>query len=171
MTGGDNVMSAGNQQETISYILGFVDAEGCFSVSLKKQKTSRFGWVLDPVFHVTQHEEHKEILELIKYNLKCGRIIGKHGQKETLQFLVDNRTQLNEKVIPFFNKNNLLVKGEDFLLFKRIVEGLERKEHTKPESFAELIKLAFKMNMRGKQRRYQLPEVLTNLVGSSETVR
>jgi hypothetical protein len=171
MKDGDNAMSAGNQQETISYVLGFVDAEGCFSVSLKKQKTTRFGWVLDPVFHVTQHENSREILELIKNNLKCGRIIEKHGQKETLQFLVDNRKQLFEKVIPFFDRNKLLVKGNDYLLFKRIVEGLERKEHSKPKPFAELAKLAFQMNMKGKQRRHKLNEVLNDLVGSSETVR
>jgi hypothetical protein len=167
----DNAMSAGNQQETTAYVLGFVDAEGCFSVSLKKQKTARFGWVLDPVFHVTQHENSGKVLELIKNKLECGRIIRKHGQTETLQLLVDNRRQLLEKVIPFFGRNKLLVKEKDYLLFRRIVEGLERKEHAKPESFAKLARFAFCMNMQGKQRRHKLNEVLNDLVGSSETVR
>ncbi len=153
------------------YVLGFVDAEGCFSVSLKKQETARFGWVLDPVFHVTQHGKSRNVLELIKNALNCGRIIKKPGQPETMQFLVDNRRQLKEKVIPFFDRYELLVKNKDFGLFRRIVEGLERKEHAKPETFRELVKLAFQMNMDGKQRRYRLDEVLDSIKGSSETIR
>ncbi|MCI0558069.1 MAG: LAGLIDADG family homing endonuclease [Nitrososphaera sp.] len=153
------------------YVLGFVDGEGCFSVSLKKQETTRFGWVLDPVFHVTQQEQSRNVLELVQRTLNCGRIIEKPGQPETMQFLVDNRRQLNEKIIPFFNQYELLVKKKDFELFRRIVEGLERKEHTKLDTFRELVKLAFHMNMEGKQRRYQLEEVLDSIKGSSETTR
>lgn len=153
------------------YILGFVDGEGCFSVSLKKQETTRFGWVLDPVFHVTQHEQSRNVLELVQRAFGCGRIIEKYGQEETLQFLVDNRRQLIEKIVPYFERYTLLVKRKDFLLFKRIVEGLENKEHTKLESFQELVKLAFQMNMEGKQRRYSLEDVLNNIKGSSETIR
>ena len=153
------------------YVLGFVDAEGCFSVALKKQETTRFGWVLDPVFHVTQHESGRNVLELVQNILNCGRIIEKPGQPSTLQFLVDNRRQLKEKVIPFFDRYELLVKKNDFILFRRIVDGLERKEHTKPETFKELVKLAFHMNMEGKQRRYQLEDILDTIKGSSETTR
>ena len=75
------------------YIQGFVDAEGCFSVSLKKQKTTRFGWVLDPVFQVSQHKENMLVLELLKRELSCGRITPKPGQKETMLYTVDNRRQ------------------------------------------------------------------------------
>ncbi len=145
------------------YILGFVDAEGCFSVSLKQQKTTRFGWVLDPLFQVTQHKNNRIVLEKIKGELGCGRIIDKPGQKDTLIYLVDNRRQLNEKIIPFFEKYRLVSKDSDFQKFKRIVRGLEKKEHGELESFLKLIKKAFEMNLGGKQRRYKLEEVLKKL--------
>ncbi len=178
----------GNQQETVRgdfmelsklpkekylkyYIAGFADAEGCFNISLKKQETTRFGWVLDPVFHITQHKNGVEVLKIIEMTLHCGRVIPKPGQEDTLQFLVDNRRQIMEKIIPFFDEYELVVKKNDFGLFKRIVEGLENKEHAKPEPFKELIKLAFQMNMNGKQRRYKLEEVLNSIKGSSETTR
>lgn len=153
------------------YLVGFVDAEGCFSVALKKQEGTRFGWVLDPVFHITQHESARDVLELARAHLKCGRIIQKPGQEETLQLVVDNRKQLAEKIIPFFTKHKLLVKAKDFELFKEIVLGLERKEHSTLEGFKRLLKLAFSMNMEGKQRRYDLEEVIKGLGGSSETLR
>ena len=48
------------------YIVGLVDGEGCFSISIKKQDNTKFGWVIDPVFHVTQNKEHAAVLEILK---------------------------------------------------------------------------------------------------------
>ena len=163
------------KKELHYYLAGFTDAEGCFSVALKRQKTARFSWVLDPVFHVTQHEINRHILEIFRRSINCGRIIEKHGQINTLQFIVDNRRQLAEKVIPFFERYDLLAKGNDFHLFKEIVMGLERKDHSRIVSFRPLVIKAFQMNMEGKQRRYKLEDVLQDLnkydSGSSEAIR
>ena len=105
--------------------------------------------------------------------LGCGRIIPKPGQPETLQFYTDNRRQLSEKILPFFRKYRLIGKDPDFQKFARIVEGLENKEHADKAKFIGLVKLAFEMNLEGKQRRYKLDEVLRELsqTGSSETIR
>ncbi len=145
------------------FLAGFADGEACFSVSVKKQENTRFGWVLDPLFQVTQHQDNRCILEVFKRVLQCGRIIEKPGQKNTLIYLVDNRRQLKEKVIPFFRKYRLVCKHKDFERFARIVEGLENREHWTKEGFINLLKLAFQMNMEGKQRRYKLNEILENL--------
>lgn len=151
------------KKELNYYLAGFTDGEGCFSIALKKQADTRFGWVLDPVFHITQNKDKKFILEIFKRTLTCGRIIPKPGQEETLQFIVDNRRQLAEKIIPFFEKYKLLVKYNDFELFKEIVQALERKEHSNINKFIELVKKAYKMNQNGKQRRYDLNSILKEL--------
>lgn len=145
------------------FLAGFADGEACFSVSVKKQENTRFGWVLDPLFQVTQHKDNRCILEVFQRVLQCGRIIEKPGQKDTLIFLVDNRRQLNEKVIPFFRKYKLVCKYGDFQKFARIVEGLENREHWTREGFTRLLKLAFQMNLEGKQRRDKLEEILKDL--------
>lgn len=151
------------RKELFHYIVGFVDAEGCFSIACKKQEGTRFGWVLDPVFHVTQRVESRFVLELIHRALACGRIIPKPGQPETLQFLVDNRRQLAEKVIPFFEKYPLWVKSDDFGKFKFVVESLERKDHADLGKFKKMLRTAFSMNLDGKQRRYDIEQVLLDL--------
>jgi len=151
------------KKELMYYLVGFADAEGCFNISLKSLKTARFNWVLDPVFHVTQHESNRPILELLKAVLKCGRVIEKPGQKGTLQFMVDNRKQLIEKIIPFFDRYPLIVKGRDYEIFREIVTALENKEHSDIKRFEKLVERAFKMNLEGKQRRYKLSEVLKDL--------
>ncbi|MBI3588583.1 LAGLIDADG family homing endonuclease [Candidatus Micrarchaeota archaeon] len=142
------------------YLLGFSDGEGCFCVSLKKEPTTRFGFALDPMFHVTQHRTHADVLELFKRAFTCGRVMEKPGQPDTMQFMVDNRRQLVEKVIPFFDKYKPIVKSGDYLLFREIVLGLEAKKHSTLKGLEELTRLAFQMNMNGKQRRYSLEQVL-----------
>ncbi|MCX5642161.1 MAG: LAGLIDADG family homing endonuclease, partial [Candidatus Omnitrophica bacterium] len=40
-------MSADNQQErlkTIGWIVGFIDGEGCFSITIQKNSTMTTGW-------------------------------------------------------------------------------------------------------------------------------
>ena len=157
-------------EQLIYYLTGFVDAEGCFCVSLKKQKSAKVKWVLDPVFHVTQHEDSKEILELLQETIGCGQIIKKYGQDNTLQFYVHSRKDLIESIIPFFRKYKLITKNKDFEKFAEIVEALAKHKHGNLEDFRKLLKKAFSMNREGKQRRYNLNEVLKSLE-SSETIR
>jgi hypothetical protein len=59
------------------------------------------------------------------------------------------------------------VKASALASFRRIVVGLEAKEHHTAVGFERLVRLAYGMNARGKQRKRSLEEVL----GSSETVR
>jgi len=146
------------------YLLGFADAEGCFSVAIKRQAGTKFGLVVDPLFQVTQHKNNMIVLELFRKVFSCGRIIEKSGQKDLAVFLVDNRRQLIEKIIPFFEKNKPLLKHGDFLKFKEIVIALENKEHVTKQGLEKLIKLAYRMNLEGKQRRRKLEEVLSELM-------
>lgn len=156
-----------------SYLVGVADSEGCFSISTKRQNDTKFGWVLDPLFQVTQHESNRIILEMFENELKCGRIIQKPGQENVLVYIVDNRKQIKEKVIPFFERNELIAKKKDFEIFKEVVESLERKEHQDKEKFKRLVEKVFRMNLDGKQRHFELSEILKQIdeVGSSETIR
>ena len=149
------------RQKIYSYLLGIIDAEGCFSVSIKKQDTARFGWVIDPVFHVTQHHSARDVLEDLKSAFNAGRIIPKPGQENLLIFIVDNRRQLAEKVIPFFTRYPLRIKKNDFEIFKEIVEALERKEHGTEDGFKRLVKKArsFKRARKGRYK-YSLEDIL-----------
>ena len=154
------------------YIVGFVDGEGCFSVSLKKQDDTRFGWVIDPVFHVTQDKEGAVVLEMLKRVFQCGRIIPKPGQEDTvLQYVVDSRRHLIEVIIPFFNKHKPIIKQRDFEFFKEIVQSLQKGEHKNPEGFMKLVEKVYAMS---KDRKRPLEEVLSQIrkrVGASETIR
>lgn len=154
------------------YILGLVDGEGCFSISVKKQDDTKFGWVVDPVFHVTQAKENFPVLEMLRRVFRCGRIIPKPGQENTvLQYIVDSRKQLAEKIIPFFRKHKPIVKWNEFEAFAEIVEALEKGEHRSFEGLKRIIEKAYQLS---RDRKYTLEEVLAEIDrrrGASETIR
>lgn len=152
------------------YVVGFVDCVGCFSVSVKKQKGARFGYVVDPVFTVSQHKQSGIVLELIRRVLGCGRVVPKPGQEDTmLMYVVDARRQLVEKVIPFFRKNKLIMKHHEFLVFAEVVHSLERGEHRTVDGFRNLL---LKIYSSSSQNKHELEEALKHLdswAGASET--
>ena len=145
------------------YILGLVDGEGCFSISIKKQDDTRFGWVIDPVFHVTQSKDHKVVLEILRRVFGCGRIIPKPGQEEsTCIYVVDSRQNLVEKIIPFFKKHRPIIKQREFQQFAEIVEGLHKGEHRTLEGFKKLLEKAYEAST---DRKYNLSEVISSIEG------
>ena len=159
-----------NQEQLIYYLTGFADGEGCFCIAVKKQKSAKVRWVLDPIFHVTQHAKSKDILYQFQKLLNCGTIIKKYGQKDTMQFVVQSRRELVDKVIPFFKKYKLITKNKDFEIFAEAVESLDQHKHADKKEFIRLLKKVFTMNGEGKQRRYKIEDILESL-GSPETIR
>jgi hypothetical protein len=154
------------------YIVGLVDGEGCFSISVKKQDDAKFGWVIDPVFHVTQSKDQRVVLEILKRVFDCGRIIPKPGQEDsTLQYVVDARRNLMEKILPFFKRHKPIMKWREFQYFAEIVEGLEKGEHRSLEGFKKLLEKAYEAS---SDRKYKLNDILSEVerrAGASETIR
>jgi hypothetical protein len=177
VTGGDNVTSGDDQQETAritlepAWIVGFTDGEGCFSVSLhRNERYARrsFGWQIIPTFHLYQHEDHADVLEAVRRYFGVGRIVPKGPNSSVLTYSVQRRLDVAEVIIPFFERHRLLVKDRDFRVFAEIVAGLFRGEHFTVDGFERLVRLAYSMNEHGKQRARKIEEILN---GSSETAR
>jgi hypothetical protein len=163
MCDGDNLTGADNQQERLaSYVAGFVDGEGSFHVALQRNHSTRLKWQLVPEFHVSQHECRKELLDLVREVLGCGRIQRNHGNSSdnTLVLVVRNRRDLLEKVIPFFENHPLLsTKRKDFDIFAEIVRKMDGGVHREAEGFLSLAKLALAMNRGGRFRRVSVDNV------------
>jgi hypothetical protein len=174
----DNPTGADNQQETPkldssldpNWVVGFVDGEGCFSVSLHRNGIIRRteGWQLQPTFQVYQHEACRHILDELVRFFGCGRVRPKGPRSSVFTYSVWALVQLETQRLPFFEEHRPLVKRPDFEKFAEIVRSMRRKEHLERKGFERLVRLAFDMNANGKQRARTLEEILE---GSSETVR
>ena len=171
-------MSADNQQERpdgiCSYISGFVDGEGCFSITIQKSGNVRLGIQVIPEFHVSQHQNRTEVLEVIKKILGCGYIKPnnpRNPKDQTSVYVVRNIDDLRNKVIPFFNKTPLIsIKQNDFEKFSRVVSLMKESGHLKKASLIVILKIAYSMNFSGKYRKQKLDDIISFLE-SSETVR
>jgi hypothetical protein len=172
----DNPIGADNQQETRLahldpwWVTGFVDGEGCFSVSIHRNELARptYGWHVQPTFQVTQHQDHRHILESLRDFFDCGQVRSKGATSSVDVYTVHSTIQLEQRIIPFFRRYRLRVKGDDFESFAQIVNTVRVRGHHDRDVFEEVVRRAYSMNARGRQRKRPIEEIL---MGSSETAR
>ena len=162
-------MSADNQQERLNiegWIVGFVDGEGCFSVSIQKSPHTKLGWQVFPEFVVTQGEKSLSVLKTIRDFFGCGNIfVNKRydNHKENLyRYCVRSLDDLRDRIVPFFNENKLrTAKKIDFEIFKQAMVMIAAQKHLTMNGIIEIAKLSQKMNRKKPSR----------ILVSSETVR
>ncbi len=140
------------RRELANYISGYVDGEGCFSVSVSKREKLKIGWEVKPSFCVGQNYDRREVLDLMIVYFGCGHIRRDWGDR-TLKYEVRKINDLLEKVIPHFEKFPLKsAKQKDFLRFAEICRQMKVLEHHKVSGLRKILKSAYKMNGSGKRK-------------------
>ena len=135
------------------YISGYVDGEGCFTVTFNRKPKALLGWEFRHSFSVSQNEDRRQVLDLIQKYFRCG-FIRRDWSDKTVKFEVRDHKDLMGKIIPHFEKFPLISdKHNDFILFKKICEIVESRNHLDKVGFKNVIALAYKMNGSGKRKR------------------
>jgi len=144
------------------YISGYIDGEGCFSVSFSKRQKIKIGWETKPSLSVSQNEDRAQILYLMKEIFGCGFLRRDYSDK-TLKYEIRKLDDLVNKVIPFLDKYPLISKKcKEFESFRKICFLMKKEAHLSKRGFKKIIKIAFQMNPSGK-RKYSLNEVIKSL--------
>ena len=170
--------SADNQQERskqyiCGYVVGLVDGEGSFHIAFSKRDDLSASISVMPEFHLSQHCESKQVLELVQKLFGCGYIKENHpkSKDKTLVYIIRNRKDLLLRVIPFFETYSLKTKKQkDFEIFAQIVRLVHQGQHRNIKGLLKIVDLAYKMNQSG-QRRIRKKEDLITALESSETIR
>ncbi len=167
----ENASSADDQQERLKltiepwFISGFVDGEGTFHVAFARRQDLPKKWAIIPEFHVSQHRDRASVLYEIQRFFNCGMIRENHAGRSndvTQVFVVRNRSDLVQKIIPFFRRYPLRSqKANDFTIFAEIVEGMDKGVHSTEEGFRSLVTRAFQMNGGGRYRKRKIEEIVT----------
>jgi len=146
-----------------SYISGYVDGEGCFTVSIAPRPTLVVGWEVRPSLSVSQNGDRSEVLLLMQGYFGCGSVRPDRSDR-TLKWEVRSLPLLIGRVIPHFRKYPLLSgKRMDAELFAEICELMDRGEHRTPSGLAEIVQRTRRMNPSGK-RGYRPERILESLV-------
>jgi hypothetical protein len=134
-----------------SYISGYVDGEGCFTVSISPRPTLRVGWEVRPSLSVSQNGDRSEVLLMIQQYFGCGSLRPDRSDR-TLKWEVRSLPLLQAVVVPHFRRYPLQSgKRRDFELFAEICERMTRGEHRHAEGLKEIVRLAGGMNPSGKR--------------------
>ena len=151
-------MSADNQQERLEtqWIVGFVDGEGCFHVSINRNEKMTLGWQVLPEFRVVQHQRDEAILYKIK---NCfGNVVINHGDRK--EFRVRALEELNV-IVSFFKENKLqTLKANDFRLFSEIIQIMNDGQHLNYKGMTKIANLASKMNRQIKREFLEPSETI-----------
>ena len=127
------------------WIVGFVDGEGCFHVSVNPHKEMSAGFQVLPEFTVVQHERDTQILHGLKAYFGCGVVRRNHGDR--MAYRVRSQQHLLERIIPFFMQHPLKTrKNVDFLKFRDVLLLMEKKEHLTADGIERIQAIAGQMN-------------------------
>ena len=174
MTGADN------QQERLvelrGWVIGFVDGEGCFSVSfLRKSRRNGYGDGTGfQVFHefvVTQGERSIDALHELREYFGVGQVVANRRyddhREHLYRYVVRRREDLLETIIPFFEQHPLrTAKRHDFAKFVECVELVAGGHHRTREGLLEIVRIVETMN-----RRKPRPELVRILRDHTPDVR
>lgn len=141
------------------YISGFVDGEGCFTVSFRFLSKLKTGIEVRPSFSLAQKKSLKNyrLLKNIRDTFGVGAI--RDDKKGCYKYETRSLTDIKEKIIPFFKRYPLYTdKQESFQLFKEICSRMEKKEHLTKKGLKEILTLSKTLNPSGT-RRFSLLEL------------
>lgn len=156
----NNSLRADNQQVSKKinddYFAGFVDGEGCFYMGFSKRKDLRIPWQIITEFHVSQNPGSRNVLEALRDRLGCGYLKPNHPKSmrdKSWILIVKDRKDLQQKVIPFFEKHPLhSAKYRDFLVFQKVLESISKKNHLTYKGFSSIVEAVFSLNRSTKKR-------------------
>src|SRR2546426_10176419 len=145
-----------------AYISGYVDGEGCFTVSIAPRATLAVGWEVRPSFSVSQTETAPR-LYAIQAHFGCGSIRPDRSDN-TLKWETRKLDDLVDCVIPHFVAYPLLSgKRRDFERFAVICSSMSAGAHRRVDGLIEIVRITSEMNPSGK-RRYDADRIVTRLL-------
>ena len=145
-----------------AYISGYVDGEGCFTVSISPRAKLLVGWEVRPSLSVSQNGDRAEVLHEIQAHFGCGSIRPDRSDK-TLKWETRRLEDILDRVIPHFEAYPLLSgKRSDYERFAAVCTLMAAGAHRDRSGLVEIVELARMMNPSGT-RRYDATAILASL--------
>jgi hypothetical protein len=127
-----------------NWLAGFSSGEGCFNIRFKKSSSSSLGLQTLLTFKLGQHSRDTKLMKSLKEYLECGNV---YKDQELVQYLITKNFDLSGKLIPFFEKYQIIgVKYQDYLDFKQVVELMKKKDHLTVEGLEKIKNIKERMN-------------------------
>lgn len=129
-----------------NYIVGFVDGEGCFSITIN-QHSNRVLPEVRLLFEIELRDDDEDILRQIQSTLNCGNIYHLNYERYAkwrphVKYKVSNFRDISQKIIPFFQENPLQAKKRfQFEKFCAVADLITRKEHLTENGIKKILEI------------------------------
>jgi hypothetical protein len=131
------------------WMAGFTSGEGCFLVLIRKSKT-KTGFRVSLRFNLGQHVRDEELFNKFIEYFDGGNI---YHYKEAVHFIVEKFSDIEHKILPFFNKYPILgEKSLNFEGFSQVASLMREKKHLTPEGLDQIQLIKAGLN---KGRKYE----------------
>lgn len=137
------------------YVVGLIEGEGCFCITLSKHKTNRSGFDPRLMFEVEMIIDDKPLLEKLQKTFGCGNIYvlnyERYGWRPHVKYAIKNQQHIQNILIPFFKKYKLVgKKKKDFDYFCEASKIFEKGKHKTDKGIESLRDIQSRMNLRKK---------------------
>lgn len=127
-----------------NYVSGFIDAEGCFHVSIIRNLNLRLGVNVRAIFQISLHKKDKVLLERIRDFFNVGRVSLRSD--DAVVYEVASIKEI-EIILNHLEAYPLITdKWSDLQLFKQVVELMLNKEHLTNEGLTKIVNIKASMN-------------------------
>ncbi len=142
------------------WVVGFVDGEGCFHVSVQSHPEMTAGYQVLPEFVVVQHMRDIQILYALKKFFRGGVVRVNHADRYSYRI---RKLEQLERICEFFMNHPLKTKKNvDFRKFRKIILMMKEKKHLSQEGLKEIIDLALQMNTTERPALENIKSALEN---------
>ena len=151
----DNTLALANKKSDrkfASYVSGFTDGEGSFSISFSIRSKLRTKLEVRPSFSISQHKRNLNVLKDIQEYFGVGYI--RFSKRDNnYKYEVRSIGDLSQAIIPHFKKYPLrTAKLGDFLIFVNILFEMTKGSHLNKMKLKDIVKKAYLMNESGKRK-------------------
>ena len=145
-----------------SYISGFFDGEGCFSVAIAPRRSLKTGWEVRPSVSASQNADRSQVIEEIARFFGCGAIRPDPGDR-TVKWESRSLHDLVEHVLPHFRVYRLRSgKQRDVEALDTVCAAMLDGRHLDVDGLSAIVSIVSTMNPSGR-RRYDPDEILMDL--------
>lgn len=132
-----------------NWLLGFIEGEGCFFVSLSKSSLNLTKFYTSLLFKITQHKRDIELIKRIANFLDCGFII-EESNASTVSLNCKKSSDILDKIIPFFDNYPLIGhKKSDYEDFYNVAMLIKNNSHLTEKGLKTIKNIKTGMN-RGR---------------------
>lgn len=153
-------------QISADWVVGFVDGEGCFHVSIVRNPTTSTGYQVIPEFVVVQHKRSIQVLYALKAFFRCGVV--RPNREERYAYRVRKLACL-EAIADFFLRHPLkTTKQQDFLVFRRILFFMKEGKHLSIKGLLEIAEEVERMSETEREALQNIKKEIQHRLAKEE---